>query len=95
MGLEFGTGVTHFGTGVTGAGTIFIGVEVGVQLGGEYPAHVTQHFWSSKFLRKSHDARRNAKRKIPGTKRTALVIASPSKKHTPVYRSVTTIPTTA
>lgn len=81
MGVEFEEGVEgeHFGLHIgTGVG-VGVGVGFGVHAGGALPLHVTQQFWVIRLFRNNHDASKNAPKNIPGTKRTALLIASPRR----------------
>jgi hypothetical protein len=79
VGVEFEEGVEggHFGLHIgTGVG---VGVGFGAHAGGALPLHVTQQFWVIRLFRNNHDASKNAAKNIPGTKRTALLIASPRR----------------
>ncbi len=84
VGVEFEEGVEllgvegeHFGLHI-GVG-VGVGVGFGVHAGGALPLHVTQQFWVRRLFRNNHDASKNAAKNIPGTKRIALLIASPRR----------------
>ena len=90
MGVEFEEGVEllgvegehfglHIGTGVGVGVGVGVGLGFGVHDGGALPLHVTQQFWLIRLFRNNHDASKNAPKNIPGTKRTALLIASPRR----------------
>jgi hypothetical protein len=86
VGVEFEEGVEligvegehfglHIGVGI-GVGT---GTGFGAHAGGALPLHVTQQFWLIRLFLNNHDASKNAPKNIPGTKRIALLIASPRR----------------
>lgn len=91
MGVEFEGDVELKGVDGTTGGTIGehfglhigigfgIGTGFGVQAGRALPLHVTQQFWVIRLFLNNHDASKNAPKNIPGTKRTALLIASPRR----------------
>ena len=63
----------HFGLHVG------VGAGFGAQGGILLPLHVTQQFCVIRLFRNNHDASKNAAKNIPGTKRIALLIASPRR----------------